>query len=188
MSGEQGTDMLSAFKLRRREKYLAMYDNLQRKRALLKWSHKKLKIGICETRLWDKICTSKYNHLQKVYVYLICLCSFSHWCSRVFQVRHRNNNRREFLSGLLCYLLSAGCSGTVTSILPDISVDITIFLNKDISASNGFGLIFLSRSNNVRLIFAAVAYRFQDSCWTGELQVLPLLSSQLASHVGLFLD
>lgn len=81
-----------------------------------------------------------------------------------------------------------GCSGTVTSILPDILVDITIFLNKDISASNGFGLIFLSRSNNVRLIFAAVAYRFQDSCLTGELQVLPLLSSQLASHVGLFLD
>lgn len=50
-------------------------------------------------------------------------------------------------------LLSAGCSGTMTSILPDISGDITIFVKKDISGGDGFGPVFLSRSNKVSLIF-----------------------------------
>lgn len=50
-------------------------------------------------------------------------------------------------------LLSAWCSGTMTSILLDISVEIRIFFKKDISHRKGFRLISLSRSNRVSLMF-----------------------------------
>lgn len=50
-------------------------------------------------------------------------------------------------------LLSAGFSGTMTSILPDISGEIRIFLKEDISRKSGFRVISLSRSNRVSFIF-----------------------------------
>lgn len=164
-----------------------MHDNLQRKRASLKWSHKEPKTWICKTRLWDKFCVSKCNHLHIVCICLIRLCCFSHWCSCVFQVRHHNKIRIGFLSGLPAIYCLQGAPAPWPLFCQTFWSTLQSFLNKDISASNGFGLISLSRSNNVGFIFAAVAYRFHDSCWTGELQVLPLLSSQLAS-VGLFLN
>lgn len=50
-------------------------------------------------------------------------------------------------------LLSAGSSGTMTPILPDISVEIRIFLKEDVSRKSGFRVISLSRSNRVSFIF-----------------------------------
>lgn len=80
MSGEQGTDMLSAFKLPRREKYLAMYDNLQRKRGFIEMITQEAE----DRNLVDKItrrdlCVKVQSLAEGVlYTYLICLCSFSH--------------------------------------------------------------------------------------------------------------
>lgn len=85
-------------------------------------------------------------------MYLFCHCSFSHWCPCVFQVRRRKKNPHRIPLRSKA-LLSAGCSGTMTSILLDISGDITIFLKKDISGGDGFRPVFLSRSNKVSLIF-----------------------------------
>lgn len=50
-------------------------------------------------------------------------------------------------------LLSACFSGTMTSILPDISGKIRIFLKEDISRKRGCRVISLSRSNRVSFIF-----------------------------------
>lgn len=49
--------------------------------------------------------------------------------------------------------LSAGFSGTMTSILPDISGEIRIFLKEDISHKSGCRVISLSRSNTVSFRF-----------------------------------
>lgn len=108
--------------------------------------------------LWDKMMAQfivcmflQQNTItsRKSIFTLICHCSFSHCCPHVSQVGHIGTNRIPLRSAAL---LSAGCSGTMTSILLDISVKITIFL-KDTSHRNGFRLILLSRSNRVSLIF-----------------------------------
>lgn len=56
-------------------------------------------------------------------------------------------------------LLSAGLSGTMTSILPDILVEIRIFLKEDTSRKSGFRVISLSRSNTASFIFACAGMK-----------------------------
>lgn len=89
-----------------------------------------------------------------VYIYLVCVNALS-----AIDVAVSSQVRcilTEFLSGLQ---LSARCSGTMTSILLDISVEIRIFLKKGISHRRGFRLISLSRSNRVRLMFGYTGVR-----------------------------
>lgn len=78
-------------------------------------------------------------------------------------------------------LLSAGCSGTMTSILQDILVEIAIFLKKDISRRNGFRLISLSGSNRVCLIFGYAGMKVAglEMCW--RIAILPVSFSRWTS-------
>lgn len=59
----------------------------------------------------------------------------------------------------------------MTSILLDISVEIRIFLKKDISHRKGFRLISLSRSNRISLMFGYAGMKVAglERC-AGELQ------------------
>ncbi len=94
---------------------------------------------------------------------------------------HRNKSSQN--SSQVCSeaLLSAGCSGTMTSILLDISVEIRIFLKKDISRSNGLRLISLSRSNRVSLMFGYAGMKVAglEMCW--RIAILPVLFSRWTS-------
>lgn len=159
MSRVQGTDMLSAFKLSMREKYLAIPGNLPRekKQGFIERNTKE----VHDCNLWDKMIAQfvacmflqqNTKTSRRSIFTLICHCSFSH----VSHVRHTGTNRIPHRSPAL---LSAGCSGTMTSILLDISVKITIFLRKDISRRNGFRPLFLSRSSRVSLIFGYAGMR-----------------------------
>lgn len=61
--------------------------------------------------------------------------------------RGANLHRIHLRSTASCYCLVC-CSGTMTPILLDISVEIRIFLKKDIFHRKGFRLISFSRSNS----------------------------------------
>lgn len=78
-------------------------------------------------------------------------------------------------------LLSAWCSGTMTSILLDISVEIRIFLKKDFSHRRGFRLISFSRSNRVSLMFgyAGMKVAGPEMCW--RIAISPVLFSRWTS-------
>lgn len=96
--------------------------------------------------------------------------------STMSQVRHIATNPLQNSSQVCAQvLLSARCSGTVTSILLDISVEIRIFLKKDISHRNGFRLISLSRSNRVSLMFGYADMKVAglEMCW--RIVILPVL-------------
>lgn len=84
---------------------------------------------------------------------------------------HGNKSSQNVSQVCSQLLLSARCSGTMTSILLDISVEIRIFLKKDISHRKGFRLISLSRSNRISLMFGYAGMKVAglERC-AGELQ------------------
>lgn len=90
---------------------------------------------------------------------------------------HRNKSSQNSSQVCSQLLLSARCSGTMTSILLDISVEIRIFLKKDISHRKGLRLISLSRSNRVSLMFGYAGMKVAglELCW--RIAILPGLFS-----------
>lgn len=72
----------------------------------------------------------------------------------------------------------------MTSILLDISVEIRIFLRKDISRRNGFRLISLSRSNTDSLMFGYAGMKVAglEMCW--RIAILPVLFSTWTSRTA----
>ena len=102
--------------------------------------------------------------------------------SRCLSGETHGNKSSQNSSQVRCrVLLSARCSGTMTSILLDISVEIRIFLKKDISHRNGFRLISLSRSNRVSPMFGFAGMKVAglEMCW--RIAILPALFSRWTS-------
>lgn len=91
---------------------------------------------------------------------------------------HRSKSSQNSSQVCSQVLLSAQCSGMMTSILLDISVEIRIFLKKDISCRNGFRLISLSRSNRVSLMFGYAGMKVAglEMCW--RIAILPVQFSR----------
>lgn len=147
-----------------------MAGELQRKIPLCFccWQKCFMSCFLCET-WWERMiaqCVCLHKDLQKyTYKYICvyiraCVCIYTYMSplpSLLFQplmsALSLGWNRIPLSSASL---LSAGFSGTMTSILPDISVEIRIFLKEDISRKSGFRVISLSRSNRVSFIFGCV--------------------------------
>lgn len=129
------TDMLSAFRLFLIQKYPVMPGKLRRKIwfCFHCWQKCFMSRLVCAQRLAESLYLPFFPHLSLLFQPLMSSLSLG-W------------NRIPLCSATL---LSAGSSGTMTSILPDISVEIRIFLKEDISRKSSFRVISLSRSNRV---------------------------------------
>ena len=116
------------------------------------WQKRFMSCFVCET-WWERMIAQSvclHKDLQKVCIYpfffLVSRCLFQPLMS-AFSLGW-NRIPLSFAA-----LLSAGFSGTMTSILPDISGEIRIFLKEDISRKSGCRVISLSRSKRVSFIF-----------------------------------
>lgn len=148
------TDTLSAFRLFLGQKSPAMPGKLRKKIwfCFRCWQKCFMSRLVCET-WWERLIFQHvplYKDLQKVYIYRTLFSPLSLLFQPLMSSLSQGWNRIPLGSAAL---LSAGSSGTMTSILPDISVEIRIFLKEDISRKSGFRVISLSRSNRVSFIF-----------------------------------
>lgn len=100
---------------------------------------------------------AKYKSFHVVYIYLVCVTALSAIDVPMSLGKHNKSSQNSSSCGQVP--LSARCSGTMTSILRDISVEIRISLKKDISHRDGFRLISLSRSDRAALMFGYVGMK-----------------------------
>lgn len=180
--------MLSAFKLSMGKKYLAAQE---KNMFLLKEMEKEVVIEVtlfCVAIISD---ISVISHLSKMIQDLSTLYSeqvakenrktpnesmLTLFEQLLFEAlgldRGANLHRIHLRSTASCYCLFC-CSGTMTPILLDISVEIRIFLKKDILHRKGFRLISFSRSNRVSLMFgyAGMEVSVLELCW--RIAILP---------------
>lgn len=108
-------------------------------------------------------------HLGSIYLPCLCLSAPSAHCVPMMlrDEPRRNKSSQNYSQVRNQLLLSAGCSSAMTSILPDVSVEIRIFLKKDTSHRKGFRLISLSRSNRPSLMFGCTSMKVAglEMCW-----------------------